>query len=90
MAALNNAENKMRQKEKADEEEYVRDVEAAVGVSLEATDRRGKRRLIKNKAQGTARKREKTQTDLTRERLQVCLPAEAVFDFLLSASEQAV
>ncbi|KAI6215782.1 hypothetical protein M3Y94_00425100 [Aphelenchoides besseyi] len=70
--ALKNAEDRIRKHQEQDEQEYLQDVESAVGLSLGANEKQ-KRGRNRNKAYGTARKREKTQTALSRERLETKL-----------------
>lgn len=64
------AEERIKRRQEEEEEEYLRDVEAATGVSLSNGGGK-KRRLNRNTAYGTRRKREKTQTEMSRERLSV-------------------
>lgn len=58
-----------------EEDEYLRDLEAATGVAFTLPGKGRRQRATtntnKNRAYGTARKREKTQTDLSRDRLNV-------------------
>ncbi|KAI6219004.1 hypothetical protein M3Y99_01677900 [Aphelenchoides fujianensis] len=72
LLALKSAEERIRKHMEQDEKDYVQDVEAAVGLPLAANEKK-KRGAHRNKAYGTARKREKTQTELSRERLQTKL-----------------
>jgi hypothetical protein len=71
LEAMRLAEERMRKRMEQDEVEYLRDVEAAVGVPLGPADK--SKRRVRNQAYGTARKRVKTQTSMTRERLEVGL-----------------
>lgn len=59
------AEERTRQRIEAEEESYLRDVEIATGASLRNKKKRP------NSAYGTKRRRERTQTELSRERLTV-------------------
>ncbi|KAI6202270.1 hypothetical protein M3Y96_00930400 [Aphelenchoides besseyi] len=70
--ALKNAEDRIRKHKEQDEREYLQDVGSAVGLSLGSNEKQ-KRGRNRNKAYGTARKREKTQTALSRERLETKL-----------------
>ncbi|KAI6229109.1 hypothetical protein M3Y99_01151300 [Aphelenchoides fujianensis] len=72
LLALKSAEERIRKHMEQDEKDYVQDVEAAVGLPLAANEKK-KRGANRNKAYGTARKRERTQTELSRERLQTKL-----------------
>lgn len=60
-------EERMRKKAEEEEQTYLKDLEATTGISF--TNPR--KRLNKNSAYGTARKREKTQTEMSKERLAV-------------------
>ncbi|CAD5218256.1 unnamed protein product [Bursaphelenchus okinawaensis] len=60
----------MKRKAEQDEKDYVRDVEAVVGIPLQLEEKKKKRRGFVNRNYGTARKRVKTEGERSRERLE--------------------